>query len=67
MFSSISVALGLRKAFGRYTTGLTGGKQIAATSAISYIAVACAGFLNTYCMRLSEMKSGIALVDEEGN
>lgn len=65
--SSIAVALTLRKIFGRYTNGLTGGKQIAATAAISYIAVANAGFLNTYCMRLSEMKRGVAIMDEEGH
>jgi len=67
VFSSITVALSLRKIFAKYTTGLTGGKAIAATSAISYIAVANAGFLNTYCMRLSEMKQGVAVIDEEGN
>ena len=67
VFSSIGVALTLRKLFSKYTTGLTGGKAIAATSAISYIAVANASFLNTYFMRLSEMKQGVAVIDEEGN
>lgn len=36
------------------------------TSIISYIAVASAGFLNTYCMRMGETKRGIKIYDEEG-
>lgn len=40
--------------------------QVLATSIISYLAVASAGFLNTYCMRMGEMNRGIKIYDEEG-
>jgi hypothetical protein len=33
---------------------------------ISYVAVASAGFLNSYCMRMGEMNRGIKVYDEEG-
>ena len=35
-------------------------------SIITYIAVASAGFLNSYCMRMGEIKRGIKIYDEEG-
>lgn len=37
-----------------------------ANALISYIAVASAGFLNSYCMRMGEMSKGIKIYDEEG-
>lgn len=40
--------------------------MILANSLISYTAVACAGFLNSYCMRMGEIKTGIKIFDEEG-
>lgn len=49
-----------------FTKGFTGGKMILASSIINYIAVASAGFVNSYCMRMSEMKSGINIYDNEG-
>jgi hypothetical protein len=39
---------------------------VLANSIISYIAVASAGFLNSYCMRMGEMSRGIKIYDEEG-
>lgn len=36
-----------------------------ASSCINYLAVASAGFLNSYCMRMSEMKQGIAIYNED--
>lgn len=48
------------------TKGLQGGLAVLATSIISYIAVASAGFLNTYCMRMGEMDKGIKIFDENG-
>lgn len=40
--------------------------MILANSLISYAAVACAGFLNSYCMRMGEIKRGIKIYDEQG-
>jgi hypothetical protein len=48
------------------TKNLQGGMAVLATSIISYLAVASAGFLNTYCMRMGEMSRGIKIYDEEG-
>ena len=31
---------------------------------IAYVAVASAGFLNSYCMRMGEMDKGIKIYDE---
>ena len=36
-------------------------------TAITYIAVATAGFLNSYCMRMSEMNKGVKIYDELGD
>lgn len=46
---------------------LKGGSAVLATSAISYVAVATAGFLNSLCMRMGELNTGIKIYDEEGN
>ena len=64
--SSIGISLGLRKACAGFTRGLTGGKLVLANSIINYIAVASAGFLNSYCMRMGEMSRGIKIQDENG-
>jgi hypothetical protein len=54
--SSVGVSLGLRKLSHNMTKNMRGGTMILANSIISYLAVATAGFLNSYCMRLGEMK-----------
>jgi hypothetical protein len=38
---------------------MKGGNLVLANSIINYIAVASAGFLNSYCMRMGEMSRGI--------
>lgn len=40
--------------------------MVLANSIINYIAVASAGFLNSYCMRMGEMSRGIKILDEDG-
>lgn len=62
--SSVGISAGLRKLSHNATKGLQGGVAVLATSIISYIAVASAGFLNTYCMRMGEMEQGIKIYDE---
>lgn len=64
--SSIGVSLGLRKLSHNLTKNLHGGNMILANSLISYIAVATAGFLNSFCMRMGEMEKGIKITDKEG-
>lgn len=64
--SSITISVGLRKLSHNMTKGLQGGMAVLATSIISYLAVASAGFLNTYCMRMGEMSRGIKIYDEHG-
>lgn len=48
------------------TRSMTGGTMVLANSIINYIAVASAGFLNSYCMRMGEMSRGIKIQDESG-
>ena len=36
-----------------------------ANCAVAYVAVAIAGFLNSYCMRMGEMDKGIKVFDDE--
>ena len=64
--SSIGVSLGLKKLSYNLTKNLHGGTAILAHSVISYLAVATASFLNSYCMRRGEMKKGIKIYDELG-
>jgi sideroflexin-5 len=65
--SSITISLGLRKLSSGITKNMKGGTMVLANSIINYIAVASAGFLNSYCMRMGEMSRGIKIQDEEGN
>jgi hypothetical protein len=62
--SSIGLGLGLKKASHNMTKNLKGGSMILANCLISYVAVATAGFLNSLCMRMSEMEKGIKVYDE---
>lgn len=62
--SSIGVSLGLRKLSYNMTKNMKGGTMILANSIINYIAVATAGFLNSFCMRMGEMEKGIKIYDE---
>lgn len=59
--SSISISLGLRKLSAGITRSMQGGTMVLANSIINYIAVASAGFLNSYCMRMGEMSRGIKI------
>lgn len=65
MTSSVGISFGLRKLSANFTKTLHGGSAVLANSIISYIAVASAGFLNSYCMRMGEMSRGIKIYDEE--
>ena len=40
--------------------------MVLANSILNYVAVASAGFLNSYCMRMGEMSRGIKIQDESG-
>ena len=64
--SSITLSLGLRKLSNGFTKNLTGGSAVLASSIIHYVAVASAGFLNSYCMRMGEMQRGIKIQDQYG-
>ncbi len=66
MTSSVTISVTLRKMSHNFTKNLKGGNVIFANSLISYAAVASAGFLNSYCMRMGEIKRGIKIFDEEG-
>ena len=61
------IAKTAKKLSQNFTRNLTGGAAILAHSTISYFAVATAGFLNSYCMRMGEMRKGIKVVDKDGN
>ncbi len=64
--SSVGISAGLRKLSHNATKNLQGGSAVLATSVISFLSVAAAGFLNTYCMRMGEMERGISIYDEQG-
>ena len=64
--SSISISLFLRKASANFTKNFKGGKMVLANAILNYFAVASAGFLNSYCMRMGEMSRGIKIQDENG-
>lgn len=62
--SSVTLSLGLQKLCGNFTRKLKGGNLVLANSIMVYLAVAAAGYLNTYCMRMGEMDKGIKIYDE---
>lgn len=64
VLSSVGLSLGLQRLCRNFTKNLTGGKLVLANSMIAYVAVASAGFLNSYCMRMGEMDKGIKIYDE---
>jgi hypothetical protein len=59
------LALTLKKLSHNFTKNLQGGAATLAHSSITYIAVATAGFLNSYCMRMGEMSRGVKIYDDE--
>ena len=65
--SSIGVSLGLKALSKNFTKNMKGGRLLLVHSVISYFAVATAGFLNSYCMRMGEMRRGIKVFDELGD
>lgn len=65
IFSSISVAILLRKVFTNFTRTLTGSKLILMNSCVNLMANSSANFLNTYFMRKTEMEKGIEVFQDE--
>ena len=53
--SSITVALGIRKALSGYTKNLKGSKLIMMNSVSSFFACSTAGYLNAWFMRKTEL------------
>ena len=64
--SSITLGVGLKKLFFNLTKNMSGGNLILANCLISYIAVATAGSMNSFCMRMGELEKGIKIYDESG-
>lgn len=64
--SSIAVSLSLKKLSSNFTKNMRGGSALLVHSIISYFALATAGFLNSYCMRMGEMRKGIKVFDKHG-
>ena len=62
--SSIAVSIGLKRL--NLTRNMKGGSVILVNCLINYVAVATAGFLNSFCMRMGEMNKGIKIYDELG-
>ena len=62
--SSIAVILTLKKLSQNFTRNLKGGKSILAHSLITCCGVSTAGFLNSYLMRMGEIRNGIKVFDE---
>ena len=66
VFSSIAVALSIRKALEGTTKGLKGPKLIFYNSISSFFACSTAGFLNAWLMRRTELERGIDVCDKDG-
>ena len=62
--SSILIALASRKLIEPWSKHMTGIKLIMANTATSFLAVAAAGYLNTYAMRMKELETGIHVMDK---
>eukprot|EP00354_Favella_ehrenbergii_P003330 CAMPEP_0170462006 /NCGR_PEP_ID=MMETSP0123-20130129/7682_1 /TAXON_ID=182087 /ORGANISM="Favella ehrenbergii, Strain Fehren 1" /LENGTH=237 /DNA_ID=CAMNT_0010727135 /DNA_START=30 /DNA_END=743 /DNA_ORIENTATION=- len=65
--TAIGVAGSLRAMSGLMLKGQTGGIAQFLTYFIGYAAVASSSSANVYAMRMGEIKSGVAVRDEEGN
>ena len=63
--ASISSGILLRKAFAPLTAVTTGASLILLNSLIQSSAASSAGFINTFCMRQSEIKNGIEVYTDE--
>lgn len=64
--SGITVGVMVRKLSAPFSKGATGAKLLLFNCIVGYCGSAAAGFLNSYCMRMSEMEKGIKVFDEEG-
>mmetsp|Transcript_42982 Transcript_42982/g.41349 ORF Transcript_42982/g.41349 Transcript_42982/m.41349 type:complete len:106 (+) Transcript_42982:455-772(+) len=62
--SSVGMGVGLKKLFYNMTKNLKGGSMILVNSVLTFTAVATAGALNSYCMRMGELDKGITVFDE---
>ncbi len=66
MTSGISVGVLVRQLSAPFSAGATGAKLLLFNCLVGYCGSAAAGFLNSYCMRMSEMNRGIKVFDEDG-
>lgn len=62
-FTSIGVALSIRKMVEKHTRNMKGGKLLVFNSISSFFAISSAGFLNAYLMRQTELKRGVDIYD----
>jgi hypothetical protein len=53
--ASVIISVGLKKLCFNFTKHLTGASSILSNCLITYVAVATAGAVNSYCMRKAEM------------
>ena len=63
--SAIGVGLGIRRVLSAQIANAKGSRLIFLNSFSSFCAVASAGFLNAFFMRLSEIKTGIDVLDKD--
>ncbi len=66
-FSSISVSLGIRRLLKARTAAATGGSYYLMNAFSSFVACGSADFLNVWCMRNTEIKKGIDVINPETN
>lgn len=65
MIASIFSGLILRKAFAPITAVASGASLIMLNSLVQSTAASTAGFINTFCMRRTEMINGIEVYKDE--
>ena len=63
--SAIGVGLGVRKLLAAPMAKATGSRLVFLNAGSSFVAVALAGFLNAYLMRMTEITTGIDVLDPE--
>ncbi len=56
--SGISMGLLVRKILSPFSKGATGSRLLVVNGLVGYSGAAVAGFLNSYCMRMSELEKG---------
>lgn len=65
--TGVVTALFLRRMLGRFALRMSSANQVLFNSTTSFLALAGAGYVNSFVMRSDELRNGISVYDQEGN